>query len=131
MAKTLQNDDVLNALLNTEETPESAVPMTRFGVDFRVRAIGIKRIKQFQMQATHVVGKTEVLDEELFASLLIAEASVVPNWKDPQLLAKYETNQAHEVVSKRLLDGEKAYLSGEIMDVSGFNQDARIRDIKN
>jgi hypothetical protein len=128
---TTMTNDVLTALLTTEAIPEIPVPMDRFGVDFRVKSIGIKEIKKFQMQATHVVGKVEVLDEELFASLIIAEASVVPDWKDPQLLTKYETNQAHEVVSKRLLDGEKAYLAGEIMSVSGFDQEKRIRDLKN
>lgn len=129
MAKA--QNDVLNALLNTEETPELDVPMTRFGVNFRVKSVGIKAIKNFQMQATHIVGKTEILDEELFASLVIAEASVVPDWKDPQLMDKYATKQAHEIVSKRLLDGEKAYLAAEIMTVSGFNQEARIRELKN
>jgi hypothetical protein len=131
MANKKITNDVLDALLNAEATPEAVVPMKRFGVDFRVRAISLKEIKQFRMQATHFIGKREVIDEELFASLVIAEASIVPNWSDPQLLAKYETNQASDVVAKRLLDGEKAYLAGEIMSVSGFDQDERIRDIKN
>lgn len=125
------NEDILKALLDTEDNPELVVPMERFRVDFKVKAIGLKDIKRFQMQATHMVGKSEVVDEELLACLLIAEASVVPNWKAPELLEKYGTNKAHEVVAKRLLDGEKAYLSSKIMDVSGFNMNARINQIKN
>ncbi|WP_420911603.1 hypothetical protein [Enterobacter cancerogenus] len=39
--------------------------------------------------------------------------------------------EAAEVVQKRLLSGEIAFLAGGILDVSGFNQDARINDLKN
>lgn len=130
MAKNT-NDDILNALLTVEDIPEAEIPMKRFGVNFRVRAVDIKTIKRLNIQATFPVGKTQVLDEEYFAALLIAEASVVPNWKDPQLLAKYETTEPAEVIRKRLLGGEMAHLSKEIMDVSGFNQEERIENLKN
>lgn len=131
MAQSNQND-VLNALLNTEDTPEKAVPMKRFGVDFSVRAVDIKTIKRLQVQATFPVGKNQqVVDEEYFGALMIAEASVVPNWKEPKLLEKYGTADASEVVRKRLLAGEIAYLVKEVMDVSGFDQDEQIERVKN
>lgn len=125
------NDDILNALLSVEDVPEADIPMKRFGVSFRVRAVDIKTIKRLQIQATFPVGKTQVLDEEYFAALLIAESSIIPDWKEPKLLAKYDTNEAAEVVKKRLLGGEMAHLSKEIMDVSGFNQEERIESLKN
>lgn len=131
MANKQVNSDVLNALLSADDCPEADVPMKRFGVNFRIRAVDIKTIKRLQIQATFPVGKTQVLDEEYFAALLIAESSIVPDWKDPQLMKKYETNEAADVVRKRLLGGEIAHLSKEIMDVSGFNQDERIEQLKN
>lgn len=126
-----ENDAILSALLSADDAVERDVPMTRFGVDFRVKAVSIKQIKRLQMQSTHVVGKTEVLDEEYFAALLIAEASVNVDWRNPQLLEKYEAVEAAQVVQARLLSGEIAFLAGEIMAVSGFNQDERIKAIKN
>lgn len=125
------NDEILSALLSVEDVPAKDVPMPRFGVDFKVQAVDIKQIKRMQTQATFPVGKSEVLDEEYFACLIIAEASLVPNWNAPELLKKYDTNEAAEVVKKRLLAGEKAYLSEEILDVSGFNQRKQIDAAKN
>ncbi|MFS0841168.1 phage tail assembly chaperone [Paenibacillus sp. 1P03SA] len=131
MKTQVTQDDVLAALLSVEDSPERDVYMQRFDVNFRVKAVSIKQINRLKMQATHTVGKTDVLDDEYFMALLIVEASVNMDWKNPQLLQKYDVLDAAEVVQKRLLSGEIAYLSGEIMSVSGFNQDERIRELKN
>ncbi|MGM1023552.1 MAG: phage tail assembly chaperone [Bacillota bacterium] len=131
MTTTNVNEDILTALLSAEDSPEKDVFMQRFGVAFRIKAVSIKQIKRLQLQATHVVGKTEILDEEYFAALLIVDSTVNVEWRNPKLLARYEVTEAAEVVQKRLLSGEIAFLAGEILDVSGFNQDARINNLKN
>lgn len=128
---TINNNDVLSALLGADDSVEKDVFMTRFDVNFRIQAVNMTQIKKLKMQATHVIGKTEVLDEETFAALLIAESVVNVDWRNPKLLAKYNTSEAVEVVKGRLLSGEIASLSAEIMDVSGFNLDVRIAQIKN
>jgi hypothetical protein len=131
LTKEATNDAVLAALLTADDNVEKDVFMKRFGVDFRIKAMSIKQIKRMQMQSTHVVGKSEVLDEEYFASLMVAEATVNVDWRNPQLLEKYNALEAAEVVSARLLSGEIASLSAEIMAVSGFNQDERVNSVKN
>ena len=130
MAKEKQID-VLDALLNVSDEPEASVFMDRFGVNFRIKALGIKTIKRLQEQATFPVGKKEVLDEEYFMALTIAEACVVPNWNDPALVKKYGTNDVAEIIRKRLLAGEQTKLVGEIMAVSGFDATGAVAKAKN
>lgn len=130
MAK-VAHDNVLDALLNVDDEPITAVHMERFGVDFKVKALAIKDIKRLQQQATFPVGKKEVLDEEYFMALAVAEACVVPNWNDPALAKKYGTGDVTEIVKKRLLAGEQAKLIQEIMTASGFDSGAAVAHAKN
>ena len=125
------NNNVLDALLNVEDEPQTAVHMERFGVDFKVKALGIKDIKRLQQQATFPVGKSEVLDEEYFMTLAIAEACVTPNWNDPALAKKYGTSDVSEIIKKRLLAGEQAKLIAEIMAASGFDKGSAVAQAKN
>lgn len=130
-----ENDAVLDALLTTDLDVTREVEMPRFGVSFTVRALTMKEITKLRKQATAITGgkgKTvEVLDEENFAALLIAAACNTPDWKSPVLMNKLGVDTPEDAVSKRLLAGEMSYLSGEIMDASGFDMDALTGKAKN
>lgn len=119
--------DLLDALLNVEDIPEKDVFMKRFGANFKIRAIDGDTLNRITEQATYrktVKGevKKEVNENE-FGSLIIKEGCVTPNWQDKRLLDKYNTIDPKDVIRKRLLAGEIASLSAEIMELSGFGDD--------
>lgn len=128
-------EEVLNALLSVEDVPERDVPMKRFGVDFRIRALQGDVIDKVQDQATFYEGKGDKrkkkVDEQKFSALIIQRACIVPDFSDPALLNKYETHDAVDVIKKRLLAGELANLTVEIMDLSGFGEDTSHEEVKN
>ena len=120
-------DDVLKALLSTEQEVEKKYFMKRFGVDFTIRAIDGKLIDRIQDRATYYEGKgskrTKKFDEQLFGALVIQHGCITPNWNDQTLKDHYGTHDPVEVIKKRLLAGEIAKLSAEIMDLSGFGDE--------
>ncbi|MFT4413187.1 phage tail assembly chaperone [Fredinandcohnia humi] len=128
--KVTNQEDVLRALLDVEDTPEKDVFMKRFNVHFRIRAIDGKVINRIREQATYPTKNGKELDEEKFGALIIQKACVVPNWADSQLLDKYGTHDPSDVIQKRLLAGEIAKLTTEIMDISGFADDKE-EELKN
>lgn len=131
MSNVKNTDEILRALLDTEVTPEKPVPMKRFGVDFRVRALDGKLINKMRQEATYPVKGGEKLDSEKFGALIIVHGCVVPNWADPALTSAFGPTPA-DTIQKRLLAGEVAKLSSEILDLSGFgDEDADIEEIKN
>lgn len=130
MAKSTgeSQNDVLKALLSTPvEVPTKPVPMKRFGVDFTVQAIDGNDIDRMQERCTYWQGKgkkrEKILDEQKFGSMIIVKGCQNPNWSDPALLEKYQTQDPADVVKARLLAGEIAKLAAEIMDISGFGDD--------
>ena len=125
-------DDVLRALLDAELKPQKAVPMKRFGVDFTIQAIDGKTVQRIRDQASYPVkGGGKKLDTEQFGSLLIAKACVTPDWNDKQLLSAFGPT-ASDAIQNRLLAGEIAKLTEEILNLSGFgDDDDAIEEIKN
>lgn len=125
----MEDKDLLNALLSTEDRPERDVPMKRFGKDanFRIIAIDGEVIDKMRKQCTYVTGKgankNETFDDSKFACLIVKEGTLSPNFADKKLLDKYETHDAVDVIKKRLLAGERARLSADILDLSGFTDD--------
>lgn len=127
-----KQDAVLRALLDTELIPEKDVPMKRFGVNFRIRAIDGKLINKMRDEATRPLpgGKTK-FDDELFGALIIEKGCVVPDWTAPELREKFGPTPA-DVIQNRLLAGEIAKLSTAILDLSGFgDEDEAIEEVKN
>lgn len=118
MSNVKNSEEILRALLDTEVTPERDVHMRRFGIDFRIKALGESEIRQAREQATF--GKT--LDEDKLASILIVKSSVTPDWTDKAITDKFGPTPI-DAVDKRLLPGEKAKLAQEVLDVSGFGDD--------
>lgn len=121
-------DDILRLLLDAEDIPEKDVPVSRFGT-FRIRAIGDKELKTIRDRSEW----NGVIDLDTFRSAIIAKGCVKPQWNHPQLLEKYNTSDEVEVVKKRLLPGEKEFLSNAIMSLSGFgeNESEAIGNVKN
>lgn len=119
--------DLLQKLLDTELVPEKDVYMKRFDANFRIRAIDGKLIARTREQATH--GKE--LDQEKFGALIIVNGCVSPDWTNEKLRDKFGPTPI-DVVQKRLLAGEIAKLSSEILDLSGFgDEDEEIEEVKN
>jgi hypothetical protein len=121
-------DDILRLLLESDDKPEKDVPMGRFG-NFRVRALDDAELRSLRERATF--GKA--FDVDTFRAGIIAKGCVNPQWNHPELLAKYNTSDAAEVVKKRLLPGEKERLSDAILSLSGFGEDETkaVEDVKN
>lgn len=132
MSTSKNVEEILRALLDTELVPEKEVPMRRFGIDFRVRAIDGKRINKIRQEATYPVkGGSTRLDEEKFGALIIVNGCAVPDWTDAALTAKFGPTPT-DTVQKRLLAGEIAKLSAEILEISGFQDEAEALDeVKN
>lgn len=133
--KSKMPDDVLKALLSAEDKPKRDVPMKRFGVEFVIQALDGDVINKIQDQCEYYTGpknkKVKKTDEQKFGALIIKEACLVPDWNDKALLDKYNTHDAADVIRKRLLAGEIAFLTAEIMDVSGFDQEEDDEELKN
>lgn len=131
-----QNDeDLLNALLGTEDTVTKQIFMPRFKSYFTIKSISSDDYARLEERCKYPVKNKrthqieEKVDQEKLTLMIINEACVKPNWSDPKLLQKYQTNDPCTVIKKRLLIGEQSTLSGSILDISGFNDD--IETIKN
>lgn len=123
---------VLKALLTADPRPEKSVHMKRFGVDFKLRAIGVKEREVIREQATYPVkgGKTQ-FDASKFASLIIVKGTVDPDFTDAALLEKYGPTPA-DVVMNLLLPGEYDRLFTDVLDLSGVvDEEEALEDAKN
>ena len=126
-----QTEDVLRALLDTEIKPEKDVFMKRFGVNFRIQAIDGKLINRIREQASYPTKNGKQLEEDKFSALIIAKACIIPDFLDKNILDKFGPTPA-DAAMNRLLAGEIAKLSSEILDLSGFgDEDEAIDEIKN
>lgn len=128
--------DALDALLGADLNIEKDVYIKRLNTYFTIKALDGNTINRISDECTHYVGKgskrKKELDEQKFGSLVIVKACVNPNFADKRLLEKYNATLAEEVVQKALLAGEIAKLAGEIMALSGFNDDDdEIEEVKN
>ncbi len=129
------DDDLLKALLSVEDTATKQEYIPRFKSYFTVKSITsdeynklVDRCKYpVKNKRTHQI--EEKINQDKLSVLLIKEACVKPDWSNPQLLKKYNTDDPCVVINKRLLIGEITQLSSAIMDVSGFSDE--IEKIKN
>jgi hypothetical protein len=126
----MAKQDVLKALLAVgEEKPSRRVHMKRFGVDFELKAIGGKEINRMREQSTFTTKKGKQLDEELFGTLILEKGCVEPNWNAKELTDKF--GDSSNAIQSLLLAGEISKISAEILDLSGFNDDAGDEELKN
>lgn len=129
------DEDLLKALLTTEDTATKQEYIPRFKSYFTVKSITsdeynrlVERCKYpVKNKRTHQI--EEKINQDKLSLLLIQAACVKPDWSNPKLLEKYNTSDPCVVINKRLLIGEITQLSSAIMDISGFSDE--IEKIKN
>jgi Phage XkdN-like tail assembly chaperone protein, TAC len=119
-------DDLLKVLLDRDTKPEKDVEIEGLGT-VRVRALDDSDIKRISERSTF--GKK--VDEEKQSLLLIKEGTPYIDWSNPELLAKFQTDDPLTVIKKALLPGEKVKLVNEIMGISGFDLADLIAKAKN
>ncbi|QDX93639.1 hypothetical protein EEL30_15840 [Brevibacillus laterosporus] len=122
-------EDVLRSLLDTPESYEVPHYIPRFKVNFTLKALDEKTIEHLRERAIW----KDKFDNSKFRRLMIEAGCVVPNWKDPVLLEKYQTMDATDVIQKRLFAGEIESMAEKIASISGFGQTEPelVEDIKN
>ncbi|WPS88843.1 hypothetical protein SMD22_07790 [Brevibacillus halotolerans] len=119
-------DDLLKALLDADKKPEKEVPLKRLGV-FQIRALDAQEMEEIEERATF--GK--VIDQTKKGLLMVQKATIVPDWSHPELFAKYETQDPVKVVEKTLLPGERVKLINEVVELSGYDLETKVDQVKN
>lgn len=129
------NKDILNMLLAPKnEDVKTEVPMPRFGFDFVVKALTNEQVERITQRATRPGAKGQkILDDNLFNYMSIAEACVVPDFKDKELIQALGAIDAVDAVKKRLLFSEVATLIQAIGELNDFGKtdDELIEEVKN
>lgn len=126
--------NALQALLGAKPVAEitETVFIKRLGIDFTVKALSGDDFDNIRAQATQRVkeGKRMVskVNEEEVARLIIAKATVDPNFADAQLLKQFGARDAGDCVQKALLAGEITQLQTAILSASGFIEDEDVID---
>jgi len=123
----------LNAFLNpvcTEKTKEIVISDRFVGEDGKPAKMTIKTITQAENRkllaaSTHPKkddrGNTyESLDHREYQARLIVECTVIPDFKNTEICSKYGVVDPLEVPERMLFNGEYAFLSQSISDLSGF-----------
>lgn len=130
--------NALQALLGTKPATEitDKVKIKRLNVDFVIKALTGADIDGIRAQATRPVKngkKTEFqVDETEVSRLLVAKATIEPNFEDKSLLKHFGATDAGECVQKALLAGEISTLQQAILELAGFGDlDEEIEDAKN
>lgn len=129
------DDELLEALLGAPDEANKKVYMKRFGMYFEVKAISSEEYSKMEKRCKYPVKNPRThqiedkTDQEKLSNLLILNACVKPDWSNPKLLAKYNTDDPVKVIRKRLYIGEISQLTEAIMDISGF--DDGLEEIKN
>lgn len=126
--------NALQALLGAKPVAEitETVFIKRLGIDFTVKALSGDDFDNIRAQATQRVkeGKRMVskVNEEEVARLIIAKATIDPNFGDAQLLKQFGARDAGDCVQKALLAGEITQLQTAILSASGFIEDEDVID---
>ena len=126
--------NALQALLGAKPVAEitETVFIKRLDTDFTVKALSGDDFDNIRAQATERVkeGKRTVqkVNEEEVARLIIAKATVDPNFADAQLLKQFGARDAGDCVQKALLAGEITHLQTAILSASGFIEDEDVID---
>lgn len=111
------------------------VPIKRLGTEFKIKALTGDDIAKVREQATYPEGtganRKLVVKEDEVGPLLIAKATVEPNFGDASLLKVYNATDAANCIQKALLAGEVALLQKSILELAGFGNVAEIEEVKN
>lgn len=122
--------DPLQALLQAPMGPPTDKwRCERLHTEFQVRALTTGEYNQVQDRATRWTrnkrtGRMEKdLDASVMSLLVVAAATVEPNFADPQILQRYRVQEGYKAVSQALLPGEIEAIAEKIMTLSGFDDE--------
>lgn len=126
----------LDALLNADAEITRKVPLKRLGVEVVVKAVDAPTFEEAKKYATTTQGSGKKAKESLnttkLGAALVCEAVVNSPFSDQALMEKVGAMDPTECAEKVLLAGELLTLMGEIMEISGFDDDeAFIDEAKN
>jgi hypothetical protein len=127
----LTEEQILQKLLDPEkdDLPQKNILVKRLNLPITLKAVEELELEQLRKQCTQKKGKEEIFDQERYGYLIIVAGTVKPNWGDPRLLEKYKASGPEQVVRRILLPGEALQIGDEILNLSGYGEDA-IEEIK-
>ncbi len=134
-SKELSDEELLEKVLGAPQEATKQVYMKRFDAYFTVKAISSEEYTKLETRCKYPVKNKrthqieEKINQEMLSNLLIVTACIKPDWNNPALLKKYNTENPAKVIQKRLYIGEIAQLTETIMDISGF--ESGIEEAKN
>ncbi|MCH4199277.1 MAG: hypothetical protein LKF87_03780 [Clostridium tyrobutyricum] len=136
--ENMNEDDVIETLLGANKIPERTVVIQRIGIPVKLKALTGKQISKIRKDNTHaekIKGtklEKNVFDDENFNVELIEKATISPNWNNPKLKDSVKASNGKEVIKRKLLAGELDNLVDQVLDLSGYNDEAEdIEDLKN
>lgn len=121
----------LDALLSATLDVQEEVYIPRLKTAFTIKALTEEEIEATTQEAT--TGRNGSVDMKLQNRLIVAKATLDPNFNDKALKAHYGTTTADETVKKALLIGEQAKLFQAVLKLTGFadGSEEAIEDAKN
>ena len=126
----------LELLLGTQPGVEitDTVTLKRLG-KFTIKALTGDDLSKIREQATYPSGTGKnrklVVNEDEVGQLLVAKATVEPDFSDAALLKHYGAANASNCVQKALLAGEIATIQQAVLELSGFNDADEVEEVKN
>lgn len=121
----------LDALLSATLDVQEEVYIPRLKTTFTIKALTEEEIEATTQEAT--TGRNGSVDMKLQNRLIVAKATLDPNFNDKALKAHYGTTTPDETVKKALLPGEQAKLFQAVLKLTGFadGSEEAIEDAKN
>ena len=126
----------LELLLGTQPGVEitDTVTLKRLG-KFTIKALTGDDLSKIREQATYPSGTGKsrklVVNEDEVGQLLVAKATVEPDFSDAALLKHYGAANASNCVQKALLAGGIATIQQAVLELSGFNDADEVEEVKN
>lgn len=128
--EALSNEEQFNLFLGKSTAITQKVELKRFaGVTFELQPIDGTTMDQIQERATYYTkakrneSPRKRTDEQLIQAGIIAHGVKTPDLQSKALQEKYNEPTAIDAIKRHFLSGELIHLTGEIMALSGFNDD--------
>lgn len=130
-------DEIMRRMLAAAEgeAPKMRAKLPRLGITLICRALHGHEISRIRDRCTYRKklggGRSEeaVRDDEFHAGLIV-KATTNFNWGDPELAKRYNTSTPEKTCERALYGGELATLAGDILELSGFD-DESVERLKN
>lgn len=111
------------ALPDVSEVTEEIYINERLGT-FKIKPLSNTMWSSYRKQCMSKIKKGGAdFDSEKFSTLIIAEQTVEPNFKDAAFLEKAGCSTARDFIDKKFLAGEIADIAEKITKISGFDSD--------